>query len=81
MSLSILVLIFQINYFFYFVGINLYYLFLNISALFVINKHMEEKPLFNKLKNYSGFELPVSVIVPAYNEEKLLFKRFLLFFS
>ena len=72
MSLSILVLIFQINYFFYFVGINLYYLFLNISALFVINKHMEEKPLFNKPKNYSGFELPVSVIVPAYNEEKTI---------
>jgi cellulose synthase/poly-beta-1,6-N-acetylglucosamine synthase-like glycosyltransferase len=33
---------------------------------------MIRKPVFNKLKSYSGFELPVSVIVPAFNEEKTI---------
>lgn len=40
--------------------------------MFFILKHMEEKPVFNKIKTYSGFELPVSIIVPAYNEEKTI---------
>jgi len=71
-GLSILVIIFQVIYFFYFIGISLYYLILNISAAFVISNHMEEKPTFNRIKTYSGFELPVSIIVPAYNEEKTI---------
>jgi cellulose synthase/poly-beta-1,6-N-acetylglucosamine synthase-like glycosyltransferase len=71
-GLSFLVVVFQVFYFFYFIGISLYYLILNISAAFVISKHMEEQPIFNRIKTYSGFELPVSIIVPAYNEEKTI---------
>ncbi len=69
MELTTAIILFQIIYFFYFIGINLHYLLLNISALFVINDHMEKRPVFNEIKNYSGFELPVTIIVPAYNEK------------
>ncbi|MDF2614528.1 MAG: glycosyl transferase, family 2 [Clostridia bacterium] len=71
-SISLVIIIFQVLYFFYFIGISLHYLILNISAAFVIAHHMEEKPSFNRIKTYSGFELPVSIIVPAYNEEKTI---------
>lgn len=72
MDFAIFVIFFQVTYFLYFVGINLYYLMLSTSALFVIKRHMEERPLFNKMKIYSGFELPISIIVPSYNEEKTI---------
>jgi cellulose synthase/poly-beta-1,6-N-acetylglucosamine synthase-like glycosyltransferase len=72
MGFATIIILFQISYFLYFIGINLYYLLLVISALFVISRHMEEKPIFNKIKTYSGFELPVSIIVPAFNEEKTI---------
>lgn len=63
---------FQVVYFLYFMGINVYYLFLNLSAMFVITRHLEERPAYNNAKTFSGFELPVSIIVPAYNEEKTI---------
>jgi cellulose synthase/poly-beta-1,6-N-acetylglucosamine synthase-like glycosyltransferase len=66
------IIFFQIIYFFYFIGINLHYLLLNFSALFVIKNHMEKRPAFNDIKRYSGFELPVTIIVPAYNEEETI---------
>jgi len=77
MGLSLLVIVFQVLYFFYFIGISLYFLILNIFAVFFISNHMEEKPTFNRIKTYSGFELPVSIIVPAYNEEKTIIRTVL----
>lgn len=76
-GISLTIIIFQVLYFFYFIGISSYYLILNISAAFVISRHMQEKPTFNRIKTYSGFELPVSIIVPAYNEEKTIISTIL----
>jgi cellulose synthase/poly-beta-1,6-N-acetylglucosamine synthase-like glycosyltransferase len=59
-------------FFGYFVLLNAGYLALNLLAMFAMPRYLEAK-LFDSLPHrYSGFEPPVSVIVPAYNEEKTI---------
>lgn len=54
---------------FYLFFCNLVYLFLGIAALIIIKPYIQaRKVLFNERK-YTGLEPPISVIVPAYNEE------------
>lgn len=72
MPQSVLLTVFQIVYFLYFLMLNIHYLLLNISALFLILRHQQERPAHTVAKTYSGFELPVTIIVPAYNEEKTI---------
>ena len=56
----------------YFVLINGGYLTLNLLSLLVLPRHLESQ-LFDALpRRYSGFEPPVSIVVPAYNEEKTI---------
>ena len=56
----------------YFILVNGGYLTLNLLSLLVLPRHLESR-LFDALpRRYSGFEPPVSVIVPAYNEEKTI---------
>lgn len=53
----------------YFAGINLGYLWLNIQAFISILRYKKERVIRSLPKIETGFELPISVLVPAYNEE------------
>ncbi|WP_413560603.1 glycosyltransferase [Bdellovibrio sp. HCB209] len=53
----------------YFLTINSFYVILFVLALFSIRRRVSVKPLFGQENSY-GFSPPVSIIVPAYNEEK-----------
>ena len=54
---------------FYFVAINLAYLSLNALSTLELPQHLEARLLDLLPQTHSPYELPVSVIVPAYNEE------------
>ena len=54
---------------FYFVAMHMGYLILNVIAVVSIRGYMEQHSV-NTLPNvYTGLEIPVSLLVPAYNEE------------
>jgi cellulose synthase/poly-beta-1,6-N-acetylglucosamine synthase-like glycosyltransferase len=61
----------RLQYFFliYTLILGLAYLLLNILALFSVKNYMGGEAYEAFLRNYSDFELPISIIVPAYNEE------------
>lgn len=48
------------------------YLTLIILAVFAISRYMEQLRLEDFIETYSDFEIPVSILVPAYNEEKII---------
>lgn len=52
----------------YFVGLNLGYLVLNAFSLLELPRDLETRLLHVLPRVHSGYEPPVSVIVPAYNE-------------
>lgn len=52
----------------YFIALNLGYLLLNFLSLFSLTKMMQGRLLGEPPEVYSGLELPISVLVPAYNE-------------
>lgn len=54
---------------FYFVLLNAGYLALNLLSLINLRRYMEGHGLGSLQKTYIGFDLPISVLVPAYNEE------------
>jgi len=53
----------------YFVGLNLGYLLLNAFSLLALPRELETRLIHVLPRVHSGYEPPVSVIVPAYNEE------------
>src|SRR5262245_46626816 len=53
----------------YFVAINLGYLSLNLISIASIRRYLEARALDELPRAQSGFEPPVSVLVPGYNEE------------
>jgi len=53
----------------YFIGVNGGYTLLNLVSLFGIKRYLEGRALDTLPHIYSGFEPPVSVLVPARNEE------------
>ena len=53
----------------YFVALNLGYLMLNVFALRELPRELETRLLHMLPRVHSGYEPPVSVIVPAHNEE------------
>jgi cellulose synthase/poly-beta-1,6-N-acetylglucosamine synthase-like glycosyltransferase len=53
----------------YFVLINAGYIALNLLAIPTLTRKIALRPLENLPPVYSGFEPPVSLLVPAYNEE------------
>jgi len=59
-------------YFSYFVLINLFYLALNFVAFFRVRKLMQWKDVHDLPQIYSGYELPISILAPAYNEAKTI---------
>jgi hypothetical protein len=53
----------------YFVGINAGYLAQNVIATMGIRKYLQTSRQFEAQEVFSTLDIPVSVIVPAYNEE------------
>ncbi|MFA5824939.1 MAG: glycosyltransferase [Gallionellaceae bacterium] len=52
----------------YLLGINLGYLTLNFLSLFSLSKLMRSRLTEDTPQMYSGLELPISLLIPAYNE-------------
>lgn len=52
----------------YFIAINTGYIALNVICVFALRRYMPMRVLDDMPHLYSGLELPVSIIVPAYNE-------------
>ncbi len=53
----------------YFIGINVGYLAQNVIATMGIRKYMETAKQFESQGVFSSLDIPISVVVPAYNEE------------
>ena len=56
----------------YFVAVNAGYIMLNLLAIPSLQRKVAVRPLENLPPVYSGFEPPVSILVPAYNEEAMI---------
>src|SRR5690348_14891078 len=59
-------------FFAYFLCINLAYLLLNYVSVFGVIRYMREHGAQYLLKNFASYQPPVTVIVPAYNEERTI---------
>src|SRR5262245_30440397 len=72
--MSVVNFILGIEYVFllYFLGLYAAYLGLNLVSLFTLPRYMHLHVLGDLPKRYSEFELPISLIVPAYNEQALI---------
>lgn len=53
----------------YFIGINAGYLLLNLLSFGSLRRYVQTHGGAASLRLYAGFEPPVSILVPAYNEE------------
>jgi cellulose synthase/poly-beta-1,6-N-acetylglucosamine synthase-like glycosyltransferase len=62
----------QWSFFAYFICLNVTYLALNYISMFGIVRHMHEHGTRFMWKNFSTYQPPVSILVPAYNEEKTI---------
>ena len=56
----------------YFIAINVSYLILNGISLFAVHEYGGWRETANQRRPYAGLEPPVSVLVPAYNEERTI---------
>lgn len=55
---------------FYFIGLNTGYLTLDVIAVFLLPRYMQGREVGALAEVLSGYELPITMIVPAFNEEK-----------
>ncbi len=69
MNLSNWIMAIQWLFLLYFIGINSGYLMLNVLSYGSLKKYLEEHSLDDLPRSYSNFEPPISVLIPAYNEE------------
>ena len=56
----------------YFICINMGYVMLNLLSMGSIKRYVEAHSLDDIPRGISGFEIPVSVLVPAYNEQETI---------
>ncbi len=56
----------------YFIGTSLFYLLLNYLAVLRVFEHLAETALERFSVSYTGLEPPISLLVPAYNEEQTI---------
>ena len=68
MTLSSWILVAQWFFLMYFIGINIGYIALNLLSFVNLKRHAGSRSLDHLPRMYSGFEPPVSILVPAYNE-------------
>ncbi|HVS27515.1 MAG TPA: glycosyltransferase [Burkholderiales bacterium] len=69
MSAADWIIILQWFFLLYFIGMNCGYILLNLLSIGTLKNYMEAKDLGDLPRAYSGYEPPISVLVPAYNEE------------
>jgi cellulose synthase/poly-beta-1,6-N-acetylglucosamine synthase-like glycosyltransferase len=69
MTLQELIIISQWFFLLYFVGLHGSYLLLNLISFLKLSQYTQERSLDDLPHVYSGFEPPISILVPAYNEE------------
>ena len=55
-------------YLIYFIGINLGYLALNLIATISLRRYLQLEHAFESQEAYSHLNLPVSIVMPAFNE-------------
>jgi cellulose synthase/poly-beta-1,6-N-acetylglucosamine synthase-like glycosyltransferase len=72
MSLFYLILAIEDIFLLYFFGLNTGYLALNLISLFSLLRYMKLHVFGDLPQRHSGFEPPISLIVPAYNEQGLI---------
>lgn len=53
----------------YMLGLSLSYLILNLISIVTITRYMRSHRLSDFIESFSDYELPISILVPAYNEE------------
>lgn len=53
----------------YFIALHMGYLILNVIAVVNIRQYMEQHSVNNLPNIHTGLEIPISLLVPAYNEE------------
>ena len=58
----------QVFFLLYFIAINSVYILLNLVAISSLKRYLGEHTLDDLPRPYSGFELPISLLVPAHNE-------------
>ena len=63
------IIVLQWFFLLYFIGLNCGYILLNLLSIGTLKNYMEAKGLGDMPRVYSGYEPPISVLVPAYNEE------------
>ena len=59
----------QLMFILYFIAINGAYVLLNLIALATMKRYLDQHALDQLPRPYSGLEPPISLLVPAYNEE------------
>ena len=69
MTLADWSLVLQAVFLLYFLGLNAGYVGLNLLAFGSLRRYFQAHSLDELTRVYSGFEPPVSVLIPAYNEE------------
>jgi hypothetical protein len=74
-------LVLQFVFFGYFIGLNAGYMTLMVLSAFSLRRYMQLRSLEALPAVYSGFEPPVSILVPAYNEEATIAASIALCFS
>jgi len=69
MTFAVAIYAIQVAFLLYFIAINCGYLLLNLVALATMKRYLDEHALDKLPRPYSGLEPPISLLVPAYNEE------------
>jgi cellulose synthase/poly-beta-1,6-N-acetylglucosamine synthase-like glycosyltransferase len=72
MSFQAAIEIGQWTFLFYFILLNVGYLTLNLLSIINISRMMRENVSDELSQIYSGFETPITLLVPAYNEQSTL---------
>lgn len=69
MTLASCIVVTQWFFLWYFICVNLGYIALNLLSLASLRRYAAARSLDHLPRTYSGFQPPVSILVPAYNEE------------
>ena len=72
MKLPYVVLVIEYVFLLYFGGLYVSYFALDLIACFALTRYMKLRVIHELPQSCSGFDIPISIIVPAYNEEALV---------
>jgi cellulose synthase/poly-beta-1,6-N-acetylglucosamine synthase-like glycosyltransferase len=66
------IIITQFVFLFYFIGLTLSYIILNTISFFHLTRYLGEHSLSSHQLIHPGYELPITFLIPAHNEEKTI---------